>query len=410
MLLSILSILSLLVILARKELVQLVVLDNILEEIKPNACTLGVMGDMFPLLPTCSPAAMSVQDTKLQHAMDHSGTIHSTSIEPASSPFHPQACASGLPLIPSSFVVNADYMNSATIEKKEDPFSDEAGVPDLIVRRGLEAQERLKCIRPAHSASRFVEDLLHNADGVEQSMNQDPKSINNETTQTVDDSTFYDHFQPKPRFTGGRSFPTTKRSVTAPAAVSSFFSTTKKDRTMKNDKQVNQSNSCTPTPSGPSTPRCETISNVSPFDILNTVISQEDIKSEQEEEGKNSKRGKNQSNRRSSLIITDYNRHINFSQFDLRLDNYGDEDNDRLTTSIPLPQMSWFPEPTTLCSSSNLSHFKLKVSDNGKKKKNERPTTSDGISYKKMSWNLIGRGKGKVSKNTIGYPSVSSSS
>lgn len=316
------------------------------------------------------------------------------------------------------------HKRSTTIEE-DNLFAEEAGVPDAIVKRGIEAQERLKYLRPAHTASKFVEDLRRSQDSSTAGSSQlgsTAESTVNQSENTpvvVSSDAFYEHFKPHLRF-AGRGQPSCRRSFTAPASLassSSFFTSAfgRKEQTLKHHRSGNQIHSCTPTPSGPSTPQGDMHSSISPFELLNKVIAQEDEK-DITGNGEESYEGN------TSSSLDHFNHGISFTQstFDLRLD-YGDG----IRTSIPLPQMSWFPEPppssspplhqrvsTSSFSLSNKLPFSSKNNGSIVNKKNnmmiKRPATSDGIDGKKLSgWSLMGRGKPKIGKSSIGYPVAS---
>lgn len=342
---------------------------------------------------------------------------------------------------------------SAFGREEDDSFADEGFVPDAIVKRGLEAQERLKFLRPAHTASRFIEDLRRSQDGSEgitQNSNVTESSLTRFEKDTSSglldsDNTFYDRFRPQLRFSGHRyNLPVCKRSFTSPALLSSsssssFFSPStlgrKEDQTSSNmnRKEGNQSHSCTPTPSGSSTPRGDTYTSISPFELLNRVIAQEDEREVliAEAAGKENSTATNVGvlpNNMDHYHLVD-NHGIVFTQstFDLRL-HY--EDNGT-RTSIPLPQMSWFPEPPLKITSSSSSPssellstsssslskkqpslFSSRPNALNKKKNYIRPATSDGIRAEGnrnilMNWNIRSRGKPRIGKNSIGYPVAS---
>lgn len=289
---------------------------------------------------------------------------------------------SSLPHCQSSVQDATSSISEAESTQQEDV------IPHAVMVRGLEAQERLKCLRPAHSASRFIEDFLPLLPGGDKG-----------------DGTHL--FQPHVSYDCKKA-PACKRSFTAPASMGHFQPSeeyassalllrgaTRPGTPMPLASYVSGTN----TNASASSSRIEGLHLTSSFSDDGEDDKEEINEEEEENEGES---------------IADYaNRIISFSQSTYDL---GDGQS-RSSTTIPLPQISWFPEPplSSFPNNASTSMSQMMPQKNRKNKSNlgKRPSTAPSTTMENGSkmggWsvNLIGRGRPKINKGVIGYPVLS---
>lgn len=292
---------------------------------------------------------------------------------------------------------NADRRQCVKIEDEEND-----SIPDEVVLRGIEAQdERLKSKtslrfnnRPAHVHSRFIEDLLHEENSL---LASSPSASNGDNGNSSFVSSFVTHQTSaftKDQFSDiglrmkDATFPVCKRSFTAPAAV-------------LRDSQG--------------------LPTLDPFSSDFKIT--DPIQVPQQEEDENKITAGNESTTDSTASLTDYaNRHISFTQstYDLVL-HYGGEER----TAIPLPRMSWFPEPPPFAPCTLLTSSSPKLSpatssflsssaplfSARRKKSSVGPSASSSASAaiiqpaRSALWNGMFKGRnGGIEKVSIGYP------
>lgn len=84
-------------------------------------------------------------------------------LQSSRSPSNDRGKAKMLLDMPLQRLSSIPHQGMTEIKENNDPFQDsleeDDEIPDEVIIRGLEAQERLKTLRPAHSASKFIEDL-----------------------------------------------------------------------------------------------------------------------------------------------------------------------------------------------------------------------------------------------------------
>ncbi|KAK9900396.1 hypothetical protein P389DRAFT_11760 [Cystobasidium minutum MCA 4210] len=275
----------------------------------------------------------------------------------------------------SPIIFHETSSSSATSTPKLEKEEDET-IPNEIVQRGFEAQERLRSkhsIRPAHVHSRFIEEL-----------HEDPLfALNAEDASTPHSMNTPSSVHGSGRLdlgVKGTILPACRRSFTAPPA---FMSTV----------------------------AASTLDPLSSDCIITDSISAHPIEEEGEEGSAAILASEVSSSSATSTTstTTDYaNSHFAFTQssYDLVL-SYGGEER----TAIPLPQTSWFPEPPPFATCTLLTASDSRK--DGRKTTGGTATAAAGAAGRQsqnrmgrtMIWNeVLGKARPRISEMAIGYP------